>query len=159
MKKTVLLMIVLALLVPALAMAQEQGNTDNQLFGVQIGFLGGYNLAVDDTVVGRDFGLFFTVTDAMQVGFRSITNVIAPSAVFIDLGYFLSPSISVDLMVGTAGAGNAAGGLDVGYTILKSSTEDVISSVLKLKAGYLFEQTNGIAEGAITAGLVGSIGY
>jgi len=159
MKKTVLLLIVLSLLVPAFAMAQERGDTDNRIFGVQVGFLGAYNLAAEDTLVGRDFGVFFTVSDSLQVGFRSITNVIAPQAVFLDLGYLLTPQISFDLMIGTTGPANAAAGIDIGYAIVKSSSDDVFSSTLKLKAGYLFEQTNGIAEGAIIAGLVGSIGY
>jgi hypothetical protein len=161
MKKTVVILIVLALLVPAFAMAQERGNTDNRIFGVQVGFLGGYDLSTDDTVVGRDFGLFFTLSEAMQVGFRSISGVIAPAtdAMFFDLSYFLTPKISVDMMIGNAGALGTAGGIDAGYAILKSETSDVFSSTLKLKAGYIFEETNGIGEGVIIAGLVGSIGY
>jgi hypothetical protein len=158
MKKTVLVLLVMAMLIPSFAGAQEAGKAENKIFNVQLGLLGGYNLGTEDTGAGRDFCLNITLSDQLQVGFRSITNLIAANSVFLNLSYFLTPQLNLDILVGNDGLGNLAGGIDAGYTIFKGG-KDAFTSTLKAKAGYIFEEGNGIGEGAILFGLVSSIGY
>lgn len=162
MKKLLVVMVLLALVVPLTVSAQS---ADNEIFGVQFGFLGGYNLAGDETVVGRDFVLKFTLSDSMQLGFRSISfpGTTTPAAglaySFLNFSYFLIPQVSIDVMVGSETNANVlAGGVDAAFTLF-SSEEEAFSSALKVKAGYLFDATNGVENGVINAGLVGSIGY
>jgi hypothetical protein len=162
MKKVLVLLFVLALMVPTLVTGQDAGNTDNRIFGIHIGFVGGYDLLNDDSIVARDFGLNFTLSESIQLGFRSIGDLraVAPafSATLLDFGYYLTPNICVDMLVGSDGA-NVVGGLEAAYVLFRSEGDDVFRSSLKLKAGYLFEDANGIDSGVINAGLIGTVGY
>ena len=162
MKKVLILLVVLALMVPVLASGQDAGNTDNRVFGIHIGFVGGYDLLSDETIVARDFGLNFTVSESIQVGFRSIGDLRAAPGTFnatlLDFGYFLTPEICINMLVGSDGT-EVAGGLEAAYVLFRSDSGDAFSSSLKLKAGYLFENGNGIDSGVINAGLIGTVGY
>jgi len=159
MKKLLVVMFLLALIVPLTVSAQS---ADNEIFGVQFGFLGGYNLNTDETVVGNDFVLKFTLSDSMQMGFRSISFPGATPALdysFLNFSYFMMPQVSFDMMVGTeTTSGDLAGGMEAAF-ILFSSADEAFSSALKVKAGYLFDATNGVENGVVNAGLIGSIGY
>jgi len=164
MKKLLVVMFLLALIVPLTVSAQS---ADNEIFGVQFGFLGGYNLNTDETVVGNDFVLKFTLSDSMQLGFRSISfpDTVAPANPlgysFLNFSYFMMPQVSFDVMVGSETAGattELAGGMEAAFILFKSADE-AFSSALKVKAGYLFDAANGVENGVINAGLVGSIGY
>ena len=161
MKKLLVVMFLLALIVPLTVSAQS---ADNEIFGVQFGFLGGYNLNADETLVGRDFVLKFTLSDSMQMGFRSISfpGAAAPAGglaySFLNFTYFLMPQVSIDVMVGSEATNGLAGGVDAAFNIF-SSEDEAFSSALKVKAGYLFDSTFGVENGVINAGLVGSIGY
>jgi len=158
MKKYLILLVVLALIVPMAASAQDAGNTENRIFGVHFGFVGGYDLTTEDTVAGRDFGLNFTLSDSMQIGFRSVMGLLsAGDAALLNFGYFLAPNLAIELMVGDAD-GNIAGGVDAAMYLFKSEDE-VFSSSLKMKAGYIFEDNTGIDGGVINAGLIGTVGY
>ena len=159
MKKIVTLVIMVGMVLSLAAYAQETGKTDSRVVGIQTGFVAGYNFNSSASVVGRDFGLRFTLNDSMQFGFRVMDGLTAASAVLLDFSYFLDPKMSVDVMAGTEGAGNMAAAVDFNYMVFRSVSEGRFSSSLKLKAGYLFDQTNGIGGGVLNAGLLGSVGY
>lgn len=160
--KKIIVLVVVSLFCTGIMFAQEAASgpkTDNKIFGVQTGFVAGQNLTTEDTVSGRDFALFFTLSDSMQIGFRSITDLLADDASLFNLSYFFTEKISLDLMVGsTVTGGNTAAGLDVSFAIVKSVSPDTFSTTLKLEAGYLFDETD-VAGGAVFGGLVGTIGY
>lgn len=159
MRKTVVVLLILAVIAPAMVMAQEAGNADNRIFGIQTGFVGGYDLNTNTSVAGRDFGVFFTLNPSMQAGVRVMESVLSTgTAVMFDFGYFLTPQIGLDVMVGHDGA-SIAGAFDAAFTIIRSGSEAPFSSNLKIKAGYIFDQASGIEKGVINAGLVGTIGY
>jgi hypothetical protein len=167
MKKTVILVILVALLVPSFVSAQEAGKAEHQLFGIETGFVAGYDMNADDTVTGREFRLFFTLSESMELGFRTVdgilydtTDVAYVGATLLDFAYFLSPTVSIDVLVGQSGAiaPLVAGGVDANLILFRSAPDDVFSTSLKLKAGYLFDE-DGIAEGTLNAGLIGSVGY
>ncbi|MCF7949990.1 MAG: hypothetical protein K9M94_15485 [Spirochaetia bacterium] len=161
MKKLLVVMFLLALVVPLTVSAQS---VDNEIFGMEFGFLGGYNLAADETVVGNDFALKFTLSDSMQLGFRSISFPGATVPVggldysFLNFTYFLMPQVSIDMMVGSEATNGLAGGVDAAFTLFSSDDDEAFSSGLKVKAGYIFDET-GVDNGVMNAGLVGSIGY
>ncbi len=166
MKKVLVLVLVLASMVPFLGFAQED-STDassekvvkpiNKIVGFDVGFVTGYSLATEGMVVGRDFGINFTLSPSIVVGFRSVTGLVADS-VLLDLSYFVIPSLALDLLVGSDGT-NTVAGLDVDYYLLKSKPDEVLSSSLKIKVGYLFDSGAGIASGTVALGIIGSIGY
>ncbi len=159
MKKYLILFVVLALMVPMVASAQNDGNTENQIFGVHFGFVGGYDLNTDGAVAGQDFGLNFTLNESMQIGFRSVSDLLTTGdAALLNFGYFLSPQLGLDLMVGSDGT-SIVGGADAFFYIFKSEGDDVFSSSLKMKAGYIFDEASGIDSGVINAGLIGTVGY
>ncbi|MFW6344694.1 MAG: hypothetical protein ACOC2B_08115, partial [Sediminispirochaetaceae bacterium] len=112
----------------------------------------------DGAVAGQDFGLNFTLNESMQIGFRSVTDLLAADASLLNFGYFLSPQLGLDLMVGSDGT-NIVGGADAFFYIFKSEGDDVFSSSLKMKAGYIFAENLGIENGVINAGLIGTVGY
>ncbi len=157
MKKTFLIAAVVILLVPVLLSAQEMGNADHRLFGVQVGFVAGYDLDTDDVVVGRDYGMNFTLSESLQIGFRSISGLLAADAILVDFAYYLNPNIAFDLMVGDNG-GDFTAGMEAAYLLFRSPPDEVFSSALKLKAGYLFD-VNGIDLGVMNFGLIGTLGY
>ncbi|MBN1647838.1 MAG: hypothetical protein JW874_07385 [Spirochaetales bacterium] len=168
MKKILVLLTVFTLLVPTFVAAQDADNDDdkaksvktvNRIFGISIGFIGGYDLATEELVAGRDFMFSFTLVNTIEIGFRAISGLLSTGDVaMFDFGYYLVPRLCIDLMVGSDGA-NMAAMLDVSYALLRSKDEDIFRSSLKLQAGYIFETGNGIDSGVICAGLVGSIGY
>ena len=168
MKKIVVLLI-LCIFTAGFVFAQEETEapapsgpkTDNKLFGIKTGFVAGQNMDTQETVSGRDFALFFTLSDSMEIGFRTITDILNTDVMLFDLCYFMGEKISIDIMAGstTDAANETAAGIDVGFAIVKTSGESAFSSSLKLEAGYLFEAGAGVAAGAVFAGLVGNIGY
>jgi hypothetical protein len=159
MKKTMIFLLLIALLLPAALSAQEAGNTDNRIFGIQTGFVGGYDLLNGISVAGRDFGIFFTLNGSMQAGLRVMESVLSTgTAVMFDFGYFFTPQIGIDVMVGSDTA-SIVGAMDAAFTIFRSGDDSPFSSNLKIKAGYIFDQGSGIENGVINAGLVGTIGY
>ncbi len=165
MKKLLFLLILLAFLMPVITSAQaadnsgSQNGTNNRIFGIHIGFIGGYDLLNNSMAIGRDFGLNFTLNKSIQLGFRSITDLLSTGdAVLLDFGYYIIPELCVDVMVGSDGT-NLAAALDAAYIPFYSKADEIFRSSLRIKVGYIFETANGIDSGVINAGLVGTIGY
>jgi hypothetical protein len=161
MKKTVLLTAALLLLVSGALFAQ---NTDHRVFGMEVGFLGGYDLGASDTFAGRTFSFLLPVSDSMQFGLKAVNGTIQTAGgtgyVLMSAEYFLSPQLGVELLAGQENLLNndVAGGANVFFNIMKNNPESGLSSSLKVQAGYLFDATDGVANGTLNVGLVGSFG-
>ena len=160
MKRTVLLTVALLLLVSGALFAQ---NTDNRVFGMELGFLAGYDLGASDSFAGRTFAFYVPVSDSMQFGMKAVDGTVQPAGninyILMSAQYYLSPQLGVEMLVGReTNVGDVGGGANVFFSILKSQPEDGFSSSLKAQAGYLFEATNGVAQGTLNFGLVGSFG-
>ncbi len=162
MKRTVLLTVALLLLVSGALFAQ---NTDNRVFGMELGFLAGYDLGpTSESFAGRTFAFHVPVSDSMQFGVKAVRGTVQTvgvmNYVLMSAQYFLSPQLGVEVMAGQENNLNndVAGGANVFFSILKSQSEEGLSSSLKAQAGYLFDVTEGLAEGTLNFGLVGSFG-
>ena len=158
MKKTVLLTVAVVLLVSGALFAQ---NTDHRVLGMELGFVAGYDLGASDTFAGHSFSLMLAVNDSMQFGIKAVDGNVqtvgANNYVLMSAEYFLSPEMGVEVMAGQ-GPGDVGGGANFFFNILKSSSESSFSSALKVQAGYMFDATDGVTNGTINGGLVGSFG-
>lgn len=160
MKKFLVYLIVILLAFPAAAAAQGNGNTENGVFSVGFGFLGGYSLSDQEIYAGQDFAFNFFLTDSMLLGLRSIRISNGPGNIetsLLNFGYVLGPAFEIDVLVGSSNNADFVGGVDAALHMFRDD-DGAIKSTLKLKTGYLFFD-NGIDAGYINAGLVGSIGY
>jgi len=160
MKKFLVYLVVILLAVPMTAAAQNYGNTENAVFSVGFGFLGGYSLSDEKIYSGKDFAFNFFINDSMLLGFRSIRISNGPGNIetsLLNFGYVLDPALEIDVLVGSANNADFVGGVDAAVYLFRGD-DSAIKSSLKLKTGYLFFD-DGIDAGYINAGLVGSIGY
>jgi hypothetical protein len=166
MKKTVLLTAALLLAVAGGLYAQEaegERMTDHRLFGLELGVLAGYDLGAAETFAGRTFSVLLPVHESMQFGIKAINGFVHPAPgtandyVLLTAEYFLTPELGIDLMAGQ-GPADIGGGVLVFYNLLKSNPGNGFSSALSVQAGYLFDATDGIANGTIDVGIVGSFG-
>jgi hypothetical protein len=130
------------------------GNTDGRLFSIDLGMATGYSLAADAPIVGRTFGVNFTVSENLAVGFA---NTVAGSDYnLFRLGYYLTPAIGFNVYVGSVGA-NVATGAGAFFNLLKTKSDATFVSALKLRLEYLFD-TTGAGEGDIVLAVASSIG-
>ncbi|MFP4115387.1 MAG: hypothetical protein ACOCU9_02405 [Spirochaetota bacterium] len=158
MKRVVAAVVVLLVLGVAMVGAQEQ--TDSQIFGVELGFAGGYRLADDELVGGQTFALNLSVAPNVQAGLQTVSATGGGSTDaygMFALSYFFSPGLGMDVLVGSAG-GSVAGGAGVFFNLFESGNEGTFSSVLKLKAQYLFNVAAGVADGSVLIGLSSGFG-
>ncbi len=156
-RKIVVALFIAALVAAAGVSAQalpSAGNTDARLFALDLGMATGYSIGTENAIVGRTFGINFTVTDNLAVGF---TNTVAGAREYnlFRLGYYLLPVVGFNVYVGSDGA--VATGAGIFVNILKSKADATLSSSLKLKLEYLFD-ANGADAGDIVFAVVSSIG-
>jgi hypothetical protein len=140
-------------------------NTDHRVFGMEMGFLAGYDLGQSDTFSGRTFSFFLPVSDSMQFGLEAITGnvnstpIVSINYVLVSAQYFLSPKLGVEMLAGQeTNVTDVGGGANVFFNILKNQPENGFSSSLKVQGGYLFEAGTGVDNGTLNFGLVGSFG-
>jgi len=160
MKRTVLLTVALLLLVSGALFAQ---NTDNRVFGMELGFLAGYDLGQDDTFAGRTFSFLLPVGNSMQFGLKTVNGTVQAAVpinyILMSAQYYLSSKLGVEMLAGQeTNVTDVGGGANVFFNILKSKPEDSLSSSLKVQGGYLFEAGTGVTNGTVNFGLVGSFG-
>lgn len=131
------------------------GNTDGRIFSVDFGMATGYSLSAEDAIVGRTFGVNFTVTENMAVGFA---NTVASTGYnLFRFGYYLTPAIGFNVYVGSNAAHNVATGAGAFVTILKTKSDTTFVSALKIRFEYLFD-VNGAGDGDIVLAIAPSIG-
>jgi hypothetical protein len=157
--KIVLALLALTLFATIGASAQSLpalGNTDGRIFSVDFGMATGYSLSANDAIVGRTFGVNFTVTENLAVGFA---NTLASGNQYnlFRFGYYLTPAIGFNVYVGSNAAHNVATGAGAFVTILKTKADTTFISALKIRVEYLFD-VNGAGEGDIVLAVVPSIG-
>ena len=155
--KIVVALLALALVAGLGASAQalpSAGNTDARLFSLDLGMVTGYSLNTEAAVVGRTFGINFTVTDNMAVGYA---NTVAGTREYnlFRLGYYLLPIVGFNVYVGSDGS--VATGAGVFVNVLKTKSAPALTSSLKLKLEYLFA-TAGAGSGDIVFAVASSIG-
>jgi len=156
--KIVVALLALALVAALGASAQtlpSAGNTDARLFSIDLGMVTGYSLSTETAVVGRTFGLNFTVTDSLAVGYA---NTLAGAREYnlFRIGYFILPIVGFNVYVGSDGSVATGAGLFV--NILKTKSDAALNSSLKLKLEYLFD-INGADTGDIVFAVSSSIGF
>jgi len=155
--KIVLALLALTLFATIGASAQSLpalGNTDGRIFSVDLGMVTGYSLTTDDPIVGRSFGINFTVSDNLAVGFTNTRASVNYN--LFRFGYYLTPALGFNVYVGSTGSGVATGA-GAFFNVLKSKSDTTFVSALKIKLEYLFDVT-GAAEGDIVLAIVPSIG-
>lgn len=159
-------LLIAALLVPAHVFGQEFGETDtgSRLFDVELGFLSGYRLEDEETVVGRTMTLNFSILENAQIGFYhagfadsdvGISNAYG----MVRFRYFFSEMLSVS--IGTGGEGTTqspAGLIGANATLLRSLPADGLATTLQAGLQYLMNEEDGFGNGTIGVSIVGSIG-
>lgn len=156
MKKSFVMACVLAaVLVPAAA----QNVTDTTIFGIETGFLAGFDLDESEFGPATTLAMNLSVADNLVVGFYGLRNGIggASSYSFFRTQLFVSANLGVEIMLGSTGADNMAGGAGFFFNVLQRTSPGPITTVLQLKLEYLLtEDVN--TSGSIFAGLSGRIG-
>lgn len=141
--------------------------TDNQVLGIEAGFLAGYRLVQPELAVGQGFALNLTVANNVQVGFS--TARLAGSGGRDDYGllkiaYFVSPQLGFNIAVGTVDIGAPGGtvssavGAGVFFNAFSNKSDTAFSTALKFKLDYLADLNQGIDQGTIAFGLAGVFG-
>jgi hypothetical protein len=102
-------------------------------------------------------GINFTVSDSLKIGFLSIDGQAGlDDFALMDMAYFITDVIGLEILFGTHGAA-VASGVDAFFSIGKP-TAAKLRTTLKMNVGYLFDATNGIENGIVTASLSVSFG-
>jgi hypothetical protein len=157
-RKFVLVLLALTLFAAVGASSQSLpalGNTDGRIFSIDFGMATGYSLSLEDAIVGRTFGVNFTVSENLAVGFAS--TLASTQYNLFRFGYYLTPAIGFNLYVGSNFAGNVATGAGASFTVLKTKAETTFVSALKLRLEYIFD-VDGAGDGDIVLAVVPSIG-
>ena len=159
MKRVVASIAVLLLLGAAVAGAQEQAG--NQVFEIELGFVGGYRLAQPELVGGQSFGLNLAVASNFMAGLQAV-SVTGPGGTdrygMFGLSYLIGQSLGLSVLAGGTGAGSVAGGVMMFFDLFQSQDANTFTSALRLKAGYLFNVAAGIAGGSIVLGVSSAFG-
>ncbi len=156
------------LLLPGQAFGQQFGDTvtESRLFNVEMGFLTGYRLLDEETVVGRTVGLSFSILDNADIG---IVNTQFDDAEggpmhtynFVRFNYFLNEQVALSLATGGWSDGvdtTAAGSVGGNFIILRNIPDSGFSSTFKINAQYLLNEEDGFGDGTFAVSLLGTIG-
>lgn len=135
------------------APATTAGMTDSRAIALEAGLSTAFNIGTSALAAGNSFGLMFTVSDNLAVGFNSSKLSLTYNT--FKLPYFVNPNLGFSLHVGRSSAPNTAAGAGVFYNAFKSRNDAGISTSLKLKLEYFFEAT---AAGITAGDLALSIG-
>ena len=147
---------------PAAQASAFVGRTpDCKIFSLDLGMVGGYGVKANSPVVGRYFGINFTVADNFVLGFANISAT--HSYNLARLGYSLSPVLGLNIYVGNYDiiplvTTTPVAGIGGSFTILKSKPEAGFSTTLKLRIEYLLDTTAAITSGDLLVAVSTGIG-
>ena len=130
--------------------------TDCKIFSLDLGMVAGYGVKANSPVVGRSFGINFTVADNLVFGFANISAT--HSYNLARLGYSISPALGLNIYVGNYDTTTSAAGIGATFNILKNKPEAGISTALKLRIEYLLDTTAAITSGDLLVAVCTAIG-
>jgi len=142
-------------------------NTESRIFHVDLGFMSGYRLEDDETVVGRTFALTFALMESGQLAFENtvFSDSDAPTRTdsynLVRLDYFFSERISLSIGTGASSVGGTVspgGVIGANALIFRSVPESGLSSTMKASVRYLMNEEDGFGEGTFGVALIGTIG-
>lgn len=137
-------------------------NTESRVFHVELGFIGGFDLEQEETVIGRTFALAFTIGENSQLGI--VNTQLGSTAAGREYGllrfdYFFTQRLGISL--GTGGeiqTTTPAGMIGLNALLVRNVPEDGMSSTLKAGVQYLVNEEDGFGNGTVGVQLVGTIG-
>ncbi|TVR93753.1 MAG: hypothetical protein EA428_01490, partial [Spirochaetaceae bacterium] len=147
-------LVTLLLVLPLQAFAQEQEDneeapavviaesgdatiTESRIFNVTLGFLGGYHLGEEETVVGRQVSLNFSILENAQIGIEGVSfqdeggASVQDEYAFVRFDYFFTEFLSLSIGTGSHNSGTAAGTIGANALLIRSVPENGLSSSLK----------------------------
>ena len=145
-------------------------NTESRIFHVELGFMSGYRLEDEETIVGRTMALVFSLTENMQLGLFNATfadSSLTDTYNLVRFDYFFSERLALSLGTGQASVeGPAAGNFEstvggligVNALLVRSVPESGMSSTLKAGVHYLMNEEHGFGDGTVGVQIVGTIG-
>ena len=133
--------------------------TDSNIVGIEIGTLFVFNIDRQDFGPAQYFGVNLTVAKNMQTGFVSIRgdNINSLSYNMFITTFFFNQNLGLSLCVGADGVFNLSAGMNIFANILKRRFNDQLSTVLKIRIGYIYTETSN-QTGSIIVGFTGQIG-
>ena len=159
------------LFLPAQAFGQEFGDTmtESRLFNVEMGFLTGYRLGDEETVVGRTAALNFAIMENAEIGVVNTQFNIEGGVAgdmhgynLVRFNYFFNEQVALSIATGgwqdDAGNSAAAGSVGGNFVILRNIPDNGLSSTLKANVQYLMNDNDGAGEGTFAVSLLGTIG-
>ncbi len=162
---TVVAVAVGLLFLPGQAVGQEFGvtTTESRLFNVEAGFLTGYHLGVEETVVGRQLALNFAIMENAELGvvnaaFDQEGGGLDQAYNLVRFNYFFNEQVALSVATGGTDAGDAAGAVGGNFVILRNIPDDGPSSTLKATVQYLMNEDDGAGDGTFSFALLGTIG-
>lgn len=184
MKKQLMVITVLVavfLVLPYQASAQEEADpaetpaaaalespapsiTESRIFNVSLGFLGGYHLGEDETVVGRQVSLNFSILESAQIGIEGVGfqdengASVQDEYAFVRFDYFFTELLSLSIGTGAHSSGTAAGTIGANALLIRSVPESGLSSHLKAGIRYFMNEDDGFGDGAFGIIISGGIG-
>jgi len=140
MKKIFSIVLLLALALGGLS-AQAKPNSETKVFALELGTGFNYDLGAKATNATQTFAADFGLNDTVQAGFLVIKgNVAAANAhnfALVKVAVYPIADLLVSLMMGADGTNAYAGGLGLGYNVLRNSSNG-LNTALQVNAQYLF---------------------
>ena len=154
MKRTILVLLLLAGLIVVPAMAQNFSSPRPQFLSFNVGVMGGYNLAVEEAIGASNFGINFMIIDNLELGIDRINthDTISPvSHTLLRASFWFTDQFGAAVGVGS----------DISFGIFANFLQVRAANGLAYSLGFRADYvapTDAFGDGSIFVGLRATFG-